>query len=228
MPQMEFKAFLPHFPGFSSPDWVWLIADPQIAAAQDYAKKEAAEGGLCFEDYLKIFKQIRVCAKQRSLLAQKFAESFFVHLAHVMENTNTLQFDRYDFDADRIVVTIPLSTIVRLAMRSGRVDLAPLLKAVQQLGDAWAEPTTDGPDPAVTECRRRLDPTFLSSMLGASVEASIEPLILQKLKGAAANFAFGQSVDWDKFDSALADRRHEKKQNAVANAVAVANGPASR
>jgi hypothetical protein len=221
MTQMKFEAFLSHFSGFSSPDWALLVSNPQLAAALDYAKKEEAEGGLDAKNYMKIFEEIDVGAKQRSLLAQKIAESFFGHLAGSMRIPAALQFDRYDSYADRIVVTIQLPTIWRLAMRCGQVSLAPLLGAVQQLEDALAEPASGERDPAVTECLRRLSPTFLRWMLGSCVEAGIEQRMLKASTGAGSNFTFGQSVDWDKFDSMVADRRYKKMQNAPA----VANGP---
>jgi hypothetical protein len=223
MTEMKFEAFLSHFSGFSSADWALLVSNPQLAAAQDYAKKEEAEGGLDARNYMKIFEQLDVGAKQRSLLAQKIAESFFGHLAGSIRIPAALQFDRYDSYADRIVVTIPLPTIWRLAMRCGQVSLAPLLGAVQRLEDALAEPAPGEPDPAVTECLRRLNPSFLRWMLGSCVEADIEQRILKKLTGADSNFVFGQSVDWDKFDSMRADRRHEKQQNAAGHAC---SGPA--
>jgi len=224
MPMMVFKAFLSHFSGFSSPDWALLISSPQLAAARGYAKEEAAEGGLDARNYMKIFEEIDVGAKQRSLLAQKIAEFFFGHLAASMRIPAALQFDQYDSYADRIVVTIPLPTVWRLAMRSGQVSLAPLLGAVQRLKDGLAEPDPSEPDPAVNECLRRLSPSFLRWMLGSCVEAEVEKQMLKKLTGAWSNTVFGQSVDWDKFDSMVADRRYKKMQNASA----VANGPASQ
>jgi hypothetical protein len=218
MPRMKFEAFLPDFSGFSSADWASLVSDPQHRAAQQYAKQKAGEGWLDAEDYVKILEQMDVSAKQRSLLALKFTQSFAIHLAYSMESPNGLQFERYDFDADRIVITIPLSTVRRFIRQFKLVNLAPLLNSATELGDDWAELAAGGPDPAVSECLRRLDPTFLCSMLGASVKRSIEKRELKKLAGVEANRVFGQSVEWDKFRSMLRDRRHEKRQNAAADA----------
>ena len=108
MPQMKFAAFLPHFSGFSSADWAALVSDPQHRAAQKYAKEKAAEGGPDAEDFLEIIEQMQVSAKQHSLLACAFTQSFAIHLGHSMESPNGIQFERYDFDADRIVITVPL------------------------------------------------------------------------------------------------------------------------
>jgi hypothetical protein len=133
---MQFEAYMPHFSGFSSAEWGSLISGPQHKAAQDYAKDEAGEYGLDCQDYLNIFEQIGVSEKQRSLLAQEFCKSFKIRLAHALESPHGLQFERYDFDADRIVVSIPLSTVRRLVMLFKLVELAPLLHFAPDAGDA--------------------------------------------------------------------------------------------
>jgi hypothetical protein len=216
MQQMKFEAFLPDFSGFSSVGWASLVSDPQHRAAQQYAKENAAEGCLNAEDYIKIIEQMEVSAKQRTLLAQKYTQSFAIQLAYSMCSPHGLQFDRYDFDADRIVVTIPLRSIRRLIMLFELDNLAPLL------GGDWAGRAAGDLDPAVTECLRRLDPTFLCSMLAATVKVSSEKRELRKLAGEADR-VFGQSVDWDKFRTMLRARRREKRQIAAA----VSHGPVS-
>jgi hypothetical protein len=223
MTQMKAEAFLSNFSGFSSPDWAFRVSDPQLAAAQHYAKKEESEGGLNAQDYMRIFEQIDVGAKQRSMLARKIAQSFFFYLARSMEIPAALQFERYDSYADRIVVTIPLPTIWRLAMRCRQSSLAPLLGAVQRREDGLAGPPSGEPDPALNECLRRLSPSFLRWMLGSCVEDGVEQRMLNALTGAESNLAFGQSVDWDKFDSMVAERRHKRMQKAPG----VAKGPVS-
>jgi hypothetical protein len=216
MTEMKFEAFLPQFSGFSSVEWASLVSDPQHRAAQQYAKENATEGGLNAEDYMKILEQMAVSEKQRSLLAQKYTQSFAIELAYSMCSPNGLLFDRYDYDADRIVVTIPIWSIRRLIMLFKLDNLAPLF-------GIWSELPAGELDPAVTECLRRMDPTFVGSMLGASVKRSIEQRELKKFAGREADRAFNQSVDWDKLRSKLRERRREKRQIAAA----VSNGPAS-
>jgi hypothetical protein len=216
MPEMNFEAFLPHFSGFSSAECALLVSDPQHRAAQQYAKENLAEGGLDAGDYIKILEQMAVSEKQRPLLAQKYTQSVAIQLAFSMSSPHGLQFDRYDFDADRIVVTIPLRSIRRLIMLFKLDNLAPLF-------GTWGELPAGELDSAVTECLRRLDRTFVGSMLGAGVKPSIEKRELKKFAGREADRAFNQSVDWGKLRSMLRDRRREKRQIAAA----VSNGPAS-
>jgi hypothetical protein len=221
MPQMKFAAFLPHFSGFSSADWAALVSDPQHRAAQKYAKEKAAEGGPDAEDFLEIIEQMQVSAKQHSLLACAFTQSFAIHLGHSMESPNGIQFERYDFDADRIVITVPLSTIRRLIMQLKLVTLAPLLNSAALLGDDCAKPAADVLDPVVAECLNRLDPTFLCSMFGATVKRSIEKRELTKLAGEADR-VFNQSVDWSEFHSMVWRRRNEERgiaRNAIRGTV---------
>jgi hypothetical protein len=215
MPEMKFEATLPDFSGFSA-EWGPLVSDPQHRAAQRYAKENAAEGGLNAEDYMKIIEQMEVSEKQRCLLALKYTQAFAIDLAYSMCSPHGLQFDRYDFDADRIVVTIPIRSIRRLVILFKLDNLAPLF-------GTWGELPAGELDPAVTECVRRLDRTFVGSMLGAGVKRSIEKRELKKLAGPEADRVFNRSVDWDKMRSMLRDRRHEKRQIAAA----VTNGPAS-
>ena len=151
MSQMKFETFLPHFSGFKSPDWEPLVSGPQRRAAQGYAKEEA-EGGLDAEDYMRIFGQMGVSTKQHSFLARQFTLSFAIQLAYSMASPNGLLFDRYDYDADRIVATIPLWSIRRLVMLFKLDNLAPLL------GDWENGPVAGELDPAVTECFRRFGP----------------------------------------------------------------------
>jgi hypothetical protein len=206
---MQFEAYMPHFSGFSSAEWGSLISGPQHKAAQGYAKDEAGEYGLDCQDYLNIFEQIGVSEKQRSLLAQEFCKSFKIRLAHALESPHGLQFERYDFDADRIVVSIPLSTVRRLVMLFKLVELAPLLHFAPDAGDA---------EPAVAECLNRLDHTFVCSMLGASTKGSFEKQELANMAGLEASRVFNQSVDWVKFRSMTKARRREKRQSAALTA----------
>jgi hypothetical protein len=215
MPEMKFEAILPHFSGFKSPDWEPVVSGPQRRAAQGYAKEEA-EAGLDAEDYMKIFDQMGVSSKQRSLLAREFTLSFAIQLAYSMESPNGLLFDRYDYDADQIVVTIPIWCIRRLIMLFKLDNLAPLF-------GMWSELPAGEIDPAVTECLRRMDPTFVGSMLGASVKRSIEKREIKKFAGREADRAFNRSVDWDKLRTKLREHRREKRQIAAA----VSNGPVS-
>jgi hypothetical protein len=120
-----------------------------------------------------------------------------------------LQFERYDFDADRIVVSIPLSTVRRLVMLFKLVELAPLLHFAPDAGDA---------EPAVAECLNRLDHTFVCSMLGASTKGSFEKQELANMAGLEASRVFNQSVDWVKFRSMTKARRREKRQSAALTA----------
>ena len=206
MQQMTFEAYMPHFSGFSSPAWASLISDPQQQAARDYAKDQAAEHGLDCQDYLNIFEQMGVSEKQRSLLAQEFCKSFKIRLAHALESPHGLQFERYDFGTDRIVVSIPLSTVQRLVMLFKLVELAPLLNFA---------PDAKHAEPAVAECFRRLDRTFLCSLLGASTKGSFEKKELATMAGREASRVFNQSVDWETFRSMVKARRREKKQSAA-------------
>jgi hypothetical protein len=139
MTEMKFEAFLPQFSGFSSVEWASLVSDPQHRAAQQYAKENATEGGLNAEDYMKILEQMAVSEKQRSLLAQKYTQSFAIELAYSMCSPNGLLFDRYDYDADRIVVTIPIWSIRRLIMLFKLDNLAPAGRIILACGDRLPE-----------------------------------------------------------------------------------------
>jgi hypothetical protein len=207
------EAFLPEFSGLKSPAWAGLLAGPRIRAAESHEFLQMSDYRLDRDDYLDILDAAHDPAKQCSELAKSYCTMFGIHLARKLGIPHGLRFERYDADADRIVALIPIPAVCWILRRCGDKRH----RSLEGIKPREFEPLWDlGPESdgnrseGAEQCRRRLDPAAVGTLLRAFVDPSVERKGIATLAIDEAAHAFSSSIDPDKFRSAAVLRRREK------------------
>jgi hypothetical protein len=216
---MMLEGCLPEFSGLLSEAWAPLLHGPAQRAAEDYAASQESDRKLDRVDFLAAFAEAGDFARQCSTIARSYTDIFGIHLAIKLGIPHGVRFERYDQGSGRIMVLVPLPTVMwilnhceekrhRSLEGLNLSDFEPFrefaLKCAKLPNDAMAG-------------RPLLDPSVVSTLLRAFSNPSIEKTAIRAIARDQANLAFSKAMDWDKLRAALARRRREKYPRPSAN-----------
>ena len=214
MPQeMMLEGFVPDFSGLSSPAWAPLLSGPRERAAEANEFLQMNHNEFNRDDFLKIFAEASDYAKQCTLLAKSFCDTFAIHLAVKLGIPHGVRFARYDDAFDRVVALVPLRTVRwildRCAEKRHRSldglkpsEFEALWDFKSEAGDLQSE--------AVTRALAMMDPVAVGKLLRAFGNPGIEKTAIRALAVDKAAQAFANSIDPDKYRTARERRRREK------------------
>jgi hypothetical protein len=213
------EGYVPEFSGFESEAWVPLLYGPVQRASEDYASSQGDDRKLDHVDFLAAFAEAGDFARQCSAIARSYSDIFAIHLAMKLGIPHGIRFERYDAGSDRIAVTVPLPAILFIlnqcedkrhrSLEGMKLsDFEPFRELALRLGSGTV---------AIPAGKRLLEPSVVTTLLRAFSNPSIEKTAIRAIARDRANFAFSESMDWDKWRAALARRRREKRQRPSVN-----------
>jgi hypothetical protein len=217
---MMLEGYLPEFSGLLPEAWALLLYGPAQRAAGDYAASQESDRKLDRVDFLAAFAEAGDFARQCSTIARSYTDIFAIHLAIKLGIPHGVRFERYNEGSDRIVVLVPLPTVMWILNHCEEKRY----RSLEELNLSDFEPfrefalkCANRPNDAMAGRPRLLDPSVVSTLLRAFSNPSIEKTAIRAIARDQANLAFSKSMDWDKLRAALARRRREKYSRPSAN-----------
>jgi hypothetical protein len=213
-----FETYLPSFGGFYQTHWEQLLTDAEEWYTTMHVETERAQGGLSREDLAAIFSETASASRLCNALARSFCERFDAEMSERLGFRLQLKFvklkspSEYNFTTDRIIATMPLTTVKKLFGLSIRDQHERLAEEISdcftpypgfvpyysdKIGDWLAKPV------------QKWDKNELCVLLAAFVDTDIDEEIYHAVVDYDACSAFEDSVDWKRFEEKAAVLRHK-------------------
>lgn len=225
-PNKRLETFLPSFGGFYQSHWEQLLSDAEELYTTMHAENERAQGGLSRDDIAGIFSETGSASRLCTALARSFCERFDEEMSERLGFRVNLKFvklkspSEYNFTTDRIIATMPVTTVKKLfglSMRDQHERLAEEISDCFTPYAGFVPYYSDKVGDWLAKPIRKWDKNELCVLLAAFVDTDIDEEIYHAVADCDACSAFEDSIDWKRFEEKAAALRHRKTKAFLQN-----------
>ncbi|MBX9645555.1 MAG: hypothetical protein K2X57_00695 [Xanthobacteraceae bacterium] len=215
------EIFLPAFGGFYNTKWEQLLYDSEEQYAQIFAAREADDGGLDSDDFVQILDSVTDTHRHCISLARSFCKYFDKRMSDSLGFQLGLQFseldspDEYNFRTDRILATMPTSSVRKLFKLSAKVLHGGLDEAIEDRFTPYPGFMPYYSNDIVARLAKPVeewDYHELCTLLDAHIDSEIDDLVFGDVVGGGdAELAYEAATDWKRFEKIVARQREKLK-----------------
>lgn len=220
------ETYLPSFGGFYQTHWEQLLTEPRSGTPRCTSTTERAQGGLCREDLAALFSETGNSTDLCRSIARSFCKRFDEQMSDKIGFRLDLRFatlrspKEYNFTTDRIIATMPVTTVKKLfglSMRDQHERLAEEISDCFTPYPVFVPYYSDKVGDWLAKPIQKWDKNELCVLLAAFVDTDLDEEIYHAVADCHACSAFEDSIDWKRFEEKAATLRHRKTKAFLQN-----------